>query len=221
MPESRKIRVMCVDDHPTVRDGISFAISNEPGMEFVGEATNGPDALTKFHALQPDVVLVDIQLPLMNGIDVIAGLQQQYPYSRCIVLTTYDTPSQIVRAMRAGAKGFLLKTMIRKQMLDAIRIVHLGGRFFPEEIVGLIESAKGEEALSPREVEILHGVADGLSNAAIGARLGISENTVKSYLKTANAKLHANDRTHAVLIAIRRGFLFIGEGEERRHGYDT
>lgn len=211
MPELRKIRVMCVDDHPTVRDGISFAISNEPGMEFVGDAANGPDALSKFHALQPDVLLVDLQLPLMNGIEVISTLRQQSPHARCIVLTTYDNPSQVVRAIRAGAKGFLLKTMVRKQMLDAIRIVHQGGRFFPDEIVGLVESAKGEEELSPREVDILRGVADGLSNAAIGERLGISENTVKSYLKTATAKLQANDRTHAVLIAIRRGFLLVTE----------
>jgi DNA-binding NarL/FixJ family response regulator len=180
-------------------------------MELVGDATNGLDALQEYRRLLPDIILVDVQLPLMNGIDLITALREEFPRCACIVLTTYDNPIHIVRAVRAGARGFLLKTMLRRQMLDAIQIVHRGGRFFPETIADTLDSQIREEELSAREIEILRCVADGLSNNDIGNAVGITENTVKSHLKTITSKLRANDRTHAVLIALRKGFLDLSQ----------
>ena len=201
------IRILCVDDHPLVRDGIAFAVNQQKDMELVGEATNGVEAIAAFRKLRPDITLMDLQMPEMNGIDATAAIREEFPNARIVMLTTYSGDIQASRALKLGAVGYLLKGMLRTELIDTIRAVHAGHRRIPPEIASGIAEHYAADALSMREVEVLRSVAAGCSNKVIADKLFISEDTVKGHMKNILAKLQASDRTHAVMIAIKRGFL--------------
>lgn len=205
MPE--RIRILCVDDHPIMRDGIEFALQTQKDMELVGQAANGEEALKLFRELRPDITLMDLQMPGMNGIETIEAIRSSYPKARVIVLTTYSGDVQASRALKAGAAGYLLKHMLRNELIGTIRAVHAGVRRIPAEIASELAEHIGADALSLREIEVLSCVAAGNSNKIVADQLCISEDTVKGHMKNILAKLQANDRTHAVLIAIKRGYL--------------
>ena len=202
-----KIRVLTVDDHPLFREGIAAVIARQKDMLLAGEATNGQEAIKSFRVILPDITLMDLQMPDMNGIDVIIAIRQEFPNARIIVLTTFLGDAQALRAFKAGATGYLLKNMIRQELLDTIRMVHGGGRRIPPEIAAVLAEHITHDALSDREIEVLKRVASGTSNKIIASQLLVSEATVKSHMKSILAKLHANDRTHAVTIAMKRGFI--------------
>ncbi len=202
-----KIRVLCVDDHPLVRDGIAFALLRQKDMELVGEAANGEEAVAEFRRLRPDVTLMDLQMPVLNGFDSMVKIRQEFPRSRFVVLTTYAGDVQAARAFKVGASGYLLKNMLRMDLVDTIREVHLGLKRVPPEIAATLAERLSVDDLSERETEVLQAVAAGNSNKIIASELEISEDTVKGHMKSIMSKLRANDRTHAVLIALKRGFL--------------
>lgn len=210
--DARQIRIMVVDDHPLLREGIAAVIGAQPDMQLVAEATDGVDALEQFRQQRPDVTLMDLQMPRMNGIDAIGAIRAEFPAARVIVLTTYSGDVQALRALKAGAVGFMLKNMLRKELIDTIRIVHAGGRRVPPQIASEIAEHVASDALSARELEVLRQVANGEANKRIAATLQISEDTVKAHMKSILAKLGANDRTHAVTIAHRRGIIDVGSG---------
>jgi DNA-binding NarL/FixJ family response regulator len=201
------IRVLSVDDHPLIRDGIAFALQAQKDMELVAEATNGQEAVDLFDKHRPDVTLMDLQMPVMNGIDAILAIRRDHPAAKLIVLTTYSGDVQAIRAFKAGANGYLLKSMLRKELIETIRTVHSGRRRIPAEIAQEMAEYIDGDALTDREVEVLRKISEGRSNKIVGAAMGISEDTVKTHMKNILAKLQANDRTHAVLIAMKRGFL--------------
>lgn len=203
----KPIRVMTVDDHPLMMEGISSVINACADMEMVAEVTNGQHALHAFLRYQPDVILMDIRMPQMNGLDAIKLIRAEIPKARIIVLTNSCGDIHAARAFEAGASAYLLKTMLRTELLDTIRTVHAGKRRIPPEIAQMLAEHAGEDRLTSRELEILRGVAEGNSNKSIGASLHISEHTVKNHLKNILSKLNANDRTHAVMIGMQRGFL--------------
>jgi DNA-binding NarL/FixJ family response regulator len=201
------IRVLCVDDHPLMRDGIAFALQSQKDMELVGQAVDGEEALRLFRQLRPDVTLMDLQMPGINGIATIEAIKKEFPKARIVVLTTYSGDVQAARALKAGAVGYLLKSMLRNELLGTIRTVHAGGRRIPPEIASDLAEHISADALSEREIQVLGSVAAGCSNKMVADELAISEDTVKGHMKNILCKLDANDRTQAVLIAIRRGFL--------------
>jgi DNA-binding NarL/FixJ family response regulator len=203
----RRIRVLAVDDHPVVLDGIAMAVRAQADMELAGEASSGREALERFRALLPDVTLLDLNMPEMNGVDAIHAIREEFPNARIVVLTTYRGDVLATRALKAGALGYLLKSSLRKELLDAIRTVHQGRRYVPAEVAAAIAEHFGTEDLSQRELAVLRRVAAGLSNKEIGAQLSVTEETVKTYMKSILSKLHAGDRSHAVAIAIERGIL--------------
>ncbi len=207
MSKSTRIRVLCVDDHPLIRDGIAFALQTQSDMELVAEATNGREAIQAFRQFRPDVTLMDLQMPEMNGIDAMLAIRGEFPNARIIVLTTYSGDVQATRALKAGAVGYIIKGMLRTDLIDTIRGVNLGQRRIPHEVASGIAEHVSADALSAREIEVLRAVASGCSNKIVADRLHISEDTVKGHMKNILAKLQANDRTHAVLIALKRGFL--------------
>ena len=207
MSLSEHIKVLCVDDHPLVRDGIAFALQQQTGMELVGEATNGVEAIEVFRRCRPDVTLMDLQMPKMNGIDATVAIREEFPCARIVVLTTYSGDIQASRALKAGAVGYLLKAMLRTELIDTIRSVHAGRRRVPPEIASQIAEHISADELSLREIQVLRNVASGCSNKIVADELQISEDTVKGHMKSILSKLRANDRTHAVTIAMRRGFL--------------
>jgi len=204
---SSQIRVLCVDDHPLMRDGIAFALQSQKDMDLVGQAVDGDEALKYFRELRPDVTLMDLQMPGMNGIATIEAIRNEFPKARIIVLTTYSGDVQAARALKAGAVGYLLKSMLRNELIDTIRTVHAGGRRIPPEVASELAEHMSADALSAREIEVLRSVASGHSNKIVADELTISEDTVKGHMKNILSKLGANDRTHAVLIAMKRGFL--------------
>lgn len=201
------IRVLAVDDHPLLREGIAALISTEEDMELIGEASNGREALDLFRKLHPDVTLMDLQMPEMNGIDAIGAIRGEFPDARIIVLTTQPGDVQVSRALKAGARAYLLKGMLRKELLDTIRAVHAGQKRLSSEAAAEIAEHATDGALTPREIDVLRLVAGGNANKEIGAQLSLTEVTVKSHVKNILAKLGANDRTHAVTIALKRGII--------------
>jgi DNA-binding NarL/FixJ family response regulator len=196
-----------VDDHQLIRAGIATLLLPEPDMEMVGEASNGREAVAKFRECRPDITLMDLQMPEMNGLDAILAIREQFPDARIIVLTTYAGDVQAQRALKAGAQGYLLKNLLHKELLQTIRLVHAGRKAMSPELAAQVAAHTGEELLTPREIEVLRLIAGGNANKEIAAQLSITEETVKSRVKNILDKLGANDRTHAVTIAVKRGII--------------
>jgi DNA-binding NarL/FixJ family response regulator len=207
-PDDR-IRILSVDDHPMLREGIAAVLGLEQDMIVVAEAGDGREAIEQFRTHRPDIVLMDLQMPVMSGTDAILAIRKEFPDARIIVLTTYGGDAQAVRALDAGAVGYLLKNMVRKELVDTIRAVHSGRKKIPPEIAVAIAEHHSDDALTEREIQVLHEVAAGNANKAVALRLGVSEETVKAHMKNILAKLAANDRTHAVTIALKRGIIDI------------
>ena len=204
-----RIRVFCVDDHPLMREGIAAVIRNEPDMELVAEASTGQEAIQGFRAHRPDVTLMDVRMPDMGGIDALLAIRTQFADARVIMLTTFEGDAEIQRALAAGAQGYMLKSMPRKQLVETIRKVHAGHKHLPPEVAAqLMEHLLGE-TLSKREVEVLQKVAGGNRNSEIAALLFVSEETVKGHIKHIMEKLGAGDRTEAVSIGVRRGIIHL------------
>jgi DNA-binding NarL/FixJ family response regulator len=207
MTNDRPIRILVVDDHPLMRSGIAGEINAQRDMGVVAEAEDGESAITLYRAHRPDVTLMDIKLPRMSGIESLTAIRAEFRQARIIVLTSVAGDVQAMRAFKAGAVGFLLKDTLRSELVNTIRLIHAGGKKVPEEIALQMAEHVADDALSLREIEILRKVARGRSNKIIGDELGISEYTVKNHLKSILSKLNADDRTHAVTIALRRGYM--------------
>jgi two-component system NarL family response regulator len=203
-----RLRILIADDHPVVRAGLATMIEIEnAGMSVVGQAGNGSEAVEMWRALRPDVSLMDLRMPEMDGVSAIAAIRKLSPAAKIIVLTTYDGDEDIYQALRAGARGYLLKDAPRETLLDAIHVVHGGGKFISHEVALRLAGRVGEESLSPREKDVLHLVAQGKSNREIAASLLVSERTVKFHINNLLDKLSASSRTEAVAIAARRGLV--------------
>jgi DNA-binding NarL/FixJ family response regulator len=207
MTNDQPIKVLIVDDHPLMRSGIAGEINAQRDMKVVAEAEDGDTALALFQTHRPDVTLMDLKMPRMNGIDCVTEIRTRFPHARIIVLTTAAGDIQATRAFHAGAVGFLLKDTLRSELVNTIRLIHAGGRRVPEEIAAQMAEHVADDVLSDRELDILCRVARGRSNKIIAAELAISEHTVKNHLKSILSKLNADDRTHAVTIALRRGYI--------------
>ena len=205
--QSGPIRVLTVDDHQLLREGIAAVIESQEDMTLVAQASNGREAVESFRRLRPDVTLMDLRMPDMSGIEAITAIRSEFRDARIVVLTTYAGDAQAAAALRAGAVGYLLKSLVRKELLETIRAVHSGKRRVPPEIATEIAEHVADDALTVREVEVLRRVAAGKSNKLIAAELDISEGTVKTHMKSILPKLDASDRTHAVMIALKRGIL--------------
>ncbi|HTW64856.1 MAG TPA: response regulator transcription factor [Bryobacteraceae bacterium] len=203
------IRVLCVDDHPIVRKGIASLLANEPDMNLVAEAAGGREAVEFFRALQPDVTLMDLRLPDLDGIGATRLIREEFPHARIIALTSYDGDQEIYRALEAGARGYLLKEMVHSDVLRAIRIVHSGKRLIPAEVAERLSEYFPQIVLTEREVEVLSFVAKGMANKDIAHRLGTASGTIKMHVQNILSKLGAADRTHAVTIALERGILHL------------
>ena len=204
-----QIRILTVDDHPVLREGIAAILASETDMVLVAEAGNGREAIEQFRAHRPDITLMDLQMPLMGGGEAILAIRKEFPDARIIVLTTYGGDVQADRAFKAGAYGYLLKSMLRKELVDTIRTVHGGRKRIPPEIAVEMAEHHADDALTERELDVLRQVAAGNANKIIADKLEISEETVKAHMRKILSKLGANDRTHAVAIAVKRGIIEI------------
>ena len=209
MTSSSPIRVFCVDDHPLMREGIAAVIRNEPDMLLVAEAATGREAIQGFRQHRPDITLMDLRLPDIGGIDAMVAIRTDFDDARIIMLTTFEGDAEIHRALEAGARGYMLKSMPRKQLLEMIRKVHAGKKFIPPEVASHLAEFLGADALSKREIEVLQKIAGGNRNSDIAALLFISEETVKGHIKHIMEKLGASDRTEAVAIGLRRGIIHL------------
>ena len=203
----KPIRIALVDDHPILRQGIAALISDQPDLQLVGQASNGLEAIEQFRLHRPDVMLMDLQMPGMNGIDAMSAIRGEFPDARFVVLTTYTGDVQIVRALKAGARAYLLKSLLHRELLETIRSVHAGNKRIPPEIAAELADHAADDQLTPREIEVLRLVAAGNANKIVADRLSITEETVKAHVKNILSKLDANDRTHAVTIGLKRGII--------------
>ncbi len=201
------IRILIVDDHALLREGIAALVNAESDMKLVAEASNGQEAIEKFRSNRPDVTLMDLQMPALNGIDAIIGIRNEFPSARIIVLTTYRGDVQALRALKAGARGYILKGEVHRDLLDSIRAVHAGQKRIPPEVAVELADHAAEDDLTSREIDVLRLIATGNANKEIACRLSIAEDTVKSHVTNILAKLGANDRTHAVTIGLKRGII--------------
>jgi len=201
------IRILSVDDHPLLREGIAALIATQSDMKLVAEASTGREALEQFRKHRPDLTLMDLQMPDMNGVESMIAICSEFPGARIIVLTTYSGDVQILRALKAGARGYLLKGLLRKELLETIRAVHSGQKRIPAEVASQLADHAVDETLTAREVDVLRLIACGNANKLIADQLSITEDTVKGHVKNILSKLGANDRTHAVTIALRRGII--------------
>jgi DNA-binding NarL/FixJ family response regulator len=201
------IRILSVDDHPLLREGVAALLAGQADLQLVAEAANGREALHQFRVHRPDVTLMDLQMPEMNGVEAMLAIRKEFPGARFIVLTTYTGDVQVLRALEAGARAYLLKSSLRKELPETIRLVHAGQKRISTDVAtGLAEHAL-DDALSPREIDVLRLIATGNANKMIASHLSISEETVKGHVKNILAKLAANDRTHAVTIGLKRGII--------------
>ena len=205
--EINPIRILSVDDHPVFSEGLSTIIASQPDMLLVGQAANAVEAVAEFRRLLPDITLMDLSLPGTNGTDTLIAIRGEFPRARIVMLTTSDTEGEIQRALRAGASGYVLKSMPKNELLAVIRAVHTGKRRIPPEVAARLAEHIGDEDLTARELEVLGLIKDGYRNKQIADRLAIAETTVNFHIKNLVSKLGANDRTHAVMIALRRGLL--------------
>ena len=201
------IRILAVDDHPILREGLRALINNQPDLSLVAEGSNGQDALVQYRSHRPNVTLMDLQMPLMGGIEAITSIRSEFPDARIIVLTTFAGDVLAQRALRAGALAYVLKGLVRKELLDTIRAAHRGLKRIQAEVAAQIAHHTGEVPLTAREIEVISLAATGNSNKRIGVNLSINEETVKGHMTNILAKLGASDRTHAVTLALRRGII--------------
>ena len=201
------IRVLTVDDHALLREGIAALVNAESDMKLVGDACNGRDAIEKFRLHRPDVTLMDLQMPALSGVEAIIGIRSEFPNARIIVLTTYTGDVHVLRALKAGARAYILKGRVHRELPDAIRAVHAGQKRIPPEIAAELADHAADEDLTSRELDVLRLIAGGNANKEIAGRLSIAEETVKSHVTNILAKLRANDRTHAVTLALKRGII--------------
>jgi DNA-binding NarL/FixJ family response regulator len=207
MPQSQTIRVLVVDDHPIMRSGLCGEINAQKDMQVVAEAADGREAIALFRQHRPDVTLMDVRMPGVGGIEAIQVLRKEFPNARIVILTTAAGDIIALRAFQAGAVGYLLKSLLRTELIDTIRIVHSGRRKIPPEIAQQIAEHVAEDSLSERELDVLRALSNGQANKIIASELGISENTVKNHVKSILSKLDAGDRTDAAMIALRRGYI--------------
>jgi DNA-binding NarL/FixJ family response regulator len=205
--DSRLIRILTVDDHPLLREGIAALVKAEPDMNIVAEADNGPEAIEKFRLHRPDVTLMDLQMPSLNGIETIKQIRSEFPDARIIVLTTYTGDANVVGALRAGARAYILKRHVHRELLEAIRAVHAGQKRIPPEVAAELAEHAADDELTEREIDVLRLVASGNGNKQIADQLSIGEATVRTHVSNILSKLSANDRTHAVTIGLRRGII--------------
>ena len=207
MSDSSRIRILAVDDHPLVREGIAALVRAQPDIVLVGEASNGRDALQQFRTHRPDVTLMDLQMPEMNGVDALIAIRNEFADAKVIVLTTYAGDVLILRALKAGAEAYILKNTLHKELLETIRTVHAGRRNLSPEVSCEVAQHMGDDALTPAEVSVLRLIAAGNANKEIAEQLRITEDTVKGRVKSILSKLGANDRTHAAVIGVKRGII--------------
>jgi DNA-binding NarL/FixJ family response regulator len=205
--DSGVIRILTVDDHALLRKGIAALVNVEPDMKLIAEASTGEEAIKEFKRHRPDITLMDLQMPEMSGIEAIISICSEFPNARIIVLTTYPGDVQVVRALKAGARAYLLKAHLNRELLDAIRTVHAGHKRIPPEIAAELAEHTGEDQLTAREIEVLRLIAAGNANKEIAGQLSVAEETVKNHVSNILAKLHAKDRTHAVTTALKRGII--------------
>ncbi len=201
------IRIMTVDDHPLLRQGIAAIIKTQPDMQLVAEACDGEEAIARFRAHRPDVTLMDLQMPNVNGTEAISRIRSEFPDARILILSTYAGDVQVLRAIKAGARGYLLKGNVRTELLEAIRAVHAGHKRIPPEVAAELAEHAADDQLSSREIDVLRLIGEGNANKQIADRLSIGETTVKNHVSNILSKLSANDRAHAVTIALQRGII--------------
>ena len=205
--EARPIRILSVDDHPVLRQGIAALVAGQSDMSLVAEASNGREAIQQFRAHHPDVTLMDLQMPEMSGLDALNAIRGEFPEARIIVLTTYTGDAQVLRAVKAGARAYLLKNSLHKELLETIRAVHAGKKALSPEASYQIAEHSTDDALTPAEIRVLRLIAEGNANKEIATQLSVSEETVKGQVRNILSKLDANDRTHAAMIGLKRGII--------------
>jgi DNA-binding NarL/FixJ family response regulator len=201
------IRILACDDHPLFRQGIAALLATQPDMNLVAEASNGRDALHQYRTHRPDITLMDLQMPEMNGLEALTAIRTEFPDARIIVLTTYTGDVQVLRAMQVGARAYMLKNLLDKELLNTIRAVHAGKKSLSAEASFELAEHATDETLTPGEIEVLRLIAEGNANKQIAARLSVTEETVKGRVKNILSKLNANDRTHAAMIGVKRGII--------------